>query len=86
MNNFGENWLFDSFRMGYDRPRRGKIYLSYLIIGAASLLSIYVLIIVPILWAMGVMGLKRLTLKSWVASILGILTPYWIKLGIGVLY
>ena len=82
MNIFGENWLFDSFRMGHDRPRCGKIYFSYLLIGLISLLSAYVLIIVPVLWSLAVFGIKRLTLKSWVASILGILTPYWIKFGI----
>lgn len=86
INRFGENWLFDSYRMGRDKPQRGRIYLSYLAIGILSLLSVYILFIVAFFWLMAVLGMRRLTFKSWMASVLGVATPYWIQLGIGFIY
>ena len=86
MHKFGDNWLFDSFHRGHKESGRGKIYFSYLLIGLLSLLSIYVLTVIPVLWLLAILGYRRLSWRSWLASILGAATPYWIIFGIGFIH
>ena len=80
-SDLGNGWFFDTYHRS--QQPRGRIYFSYLVIGLLSLLSRYVLIVAGIFWLLGVLGVKQLSPRSWLASLLGILTPYWILLGIG---
>lgn len=82
-NYFGDNWLYDSYHS--NRPQRGRIYLTYLIIGMLSFIHWSVLLIVLIPWSICLVRGKRMTFRSWIASVLGLLTPYWLKLAIGIL-
>lgn len=79
---FGEDWLYEPFHFRKGHNNYGKIYFSYCMIGCLSLLTKWVLIIAPVLWLIALLGIKKLTLRSWVASLLGLVTPYWIKLGL----
>ena len=61
----------------YQRPySTTRIFLEYLFIGLASYLFPQVLYLVPVYWVVQGM-LRALTFRSWVASLLGIITPYW---------
>ena len=52
-------------------------YYGYLAIGIASLFFIPILYFVPLLWIIGAFQLQSLNWRSWLASLIGILTPYW---------
>lgn len=84
-SSFGDNWLFDSFHGG-QKPKRGRIFFTYLILGIISYFWWPIIFVALIPWIMGFTGFKRLTLRSWMASVLGIITPHWIMLGIGYIY
>ena len=80
-SDLGNGYFFDTYNRR-EQPR-GRIYLSYLVIGLLSLLSKYVLILVVLFWILGFLGIKQLSFRSWLASLLGSLTPYWFLLGLG---
>lgn len=79
---FGEDWLYEPYRFRKGHNNFGKIYLSYCLIACISLITKWILIIAIILWLPAILGMKKMTFRSWLASLLGLLTPYWIKLGL----
>jgi len=61
----------------YQRPYATTyIFLEFLFVGLASYLFPQVLYLIPFYWIVQAM-LRAITFRSWVASILGIITPYW---------
>lgn len=56
-------------------------FLSYLAISIASLVFPKLLFIVPIYW-LAQIYLRSLSIRCWIASILGVLSVYWIFFGI----
>ena len=58
----------------------GHTYFAYLAIGATSLFFIPILYITPLLWLLSLYQLQSLNWRTWFASILGLLTPYWFVL------
>ncbi len=62
----------------YQRPEAvGSTYYSALFMGLASLAEVRVLYFMPLLWLLDLTHLQSFSLRSWMASCLGILTPYW---------
>ncbi len=62
----------------YQRPyATGLSYLLYLIWGCIALLFPHFLMFVPVGWAAQIV-LRSFSLKSWCASLLGLLTPCWL--------
>lgn len=60
----------------YQRPHATVLaYLTYLLIGISSLSYPQLLHIVPVCWIAQIM-LRAMSARSWVASLLGIVTPY----------
>ena len=71
-------FLFMLF-LTYKSPDNVKAtYYGYLALGIASLIFLPILFFVPPLWLIGLLLLQSLSLRSWLASLLGILTPYWL--------
>lgn len=82
-NYFGDNWFYDSYHN--TRPQRGRIYLTYFLIGMLSLIHWSILFVVLVPWSICLFHGKLMTLRSWVASILGLITPYWFYLALTVI-
>ena len=69
--------LIFMFHSYHDYQAAGRTYFSFLFIGLVSVTFIKVLWLVPLIWVL--MGTNMITLnfRSFVASLLGIITPYW---------
>lgn len=62
---------------------RGSLGLSYtisLLIAAGSLRQVWLLALVPVVWALMAFCMQSLSFRGLFASVLGLLTPYWIAL------
>ena len=59
-----------------DREATGWIYYTFLILGLASLAKVHLLVLIPIYWVIMIF-LSSLSLRTFIASLLGLLTPYW---------
>lgn len=64
-----------------EQEATGKTYYAFLCMGLASLANVHVLYYVPALWMLMGLFLKSLSVKNILASILGVLTPYWLGIG-----
>ena len=65
------------FHCYQDKESIGTTYYAFLCIGLASLVFVHVLFYVPFLWAMMFFQLSSLSWRTFFASILGLVTPYW---------
>lgn len=59
----------------------GITYYGFLCLGIASIAQVNVLWLVPVLWLMMITNLQSFSLRTFLASILGVLTPYWLMGG-----
>ena len=66
--------LFNTYQ---NREATGWIYYTFLILGLASVAKVHLLGLIPIYWIMMIF-LSSLSLRTFIASLLGLLTPYWI--------
>lgn len=66
--------LFNSYQ---DKESAGWTYYSFLVMGIATLAYVHMLVYVPILWLVMLTQLQSLSWRTWTASLLGVLTPYW---------
>lgn len=60
-----------------DREASGRTYYAMLFLGIASMTFVEVLWLLPMMWVMMYTNLMSLSWKTWMASLLGVLTPYW---------
>lgn len=58
----------------------GRVFFSFACIGLASVVSVYILLVVPLLWILMATQLQSFSGRSWAASLIGLLTPYWLAL------
>ena len=66
--------LFFSYQ---DNSAVGIIFLAFLVLGIASLIYIPVLFLVPIFWIIISTRMLAMSPRTFFASILGLITPYW---------
>ena len=59
----------------------GWVFYGFFCLGLASMVFVQMLYYVPVLWLLMATNLRALTAKTFWASILGIITPYWLGLG-----
>ena len=52
-------------------------YVLSLTLGICSVLALHVLWFVPLIWLLMLTVLQSLSIRTWGASLLGLLTPYW---------
>lgn len=64
-----------------DRRAPGTVYFAFIMLGVMSVYFIQVLCYLPFLWFVMRSKLMNLGSRSFFASLLGILTPYWFILG-----
>lgn len=65
------------FRTYQDASSPGSMFYAFLCVGLASLVFVQVLVFVPLLWLVAIVDLQALSWRSWVASLIGLATPYW---------
>lgn len=68
------NILFRSFQ-SFSSVR--TYYYAFLVLSVCSLFFHEIVLFVPLLWLLGGVFLRSLTVKSFVSSLLGLMTPYW---------
>lgn len=62
----------------YQNPKGvGAIYYTFLCIGLSSLACVQTLIYVPVYWLMMLFFIQSIGLRTFMASLFGVLTPYW---------
>ena len=62
----------------YQNPRAtGWVYYAFFAIGMASVVFIQILYFVPIMWILMIFNILAFGSRSFVASLLGLITPYW---------
>jgi hypothetical protein len=67
--------LFQSY---HDKSGAGLTYYGFLCIGLASLTFVHILYFVPFLWILMLTCLQSFSLRTFFASLMGIITPYWL--------
>lgn len=68
--------LLTLFTTYQNREATGWIYYTFLILGVASVANIHFLVFIPIYWIMMIF-INSLSLRTFIASLFGLLTPYW---------
>lgn len=74
------NFLFASYQ---DRNATGKVFYAFLFLGLASILFIQTLFFVPVIWLVMLNNLMSLGRRTLVASLIGLILPYWFIGGYG---
>lgn len=64
-----------------DKSARGRMFYAFLFIGLASIFFIQILFLVPVLWIIMAGKLMVFNPKTFWASVLGLVTPYWFMAG-----
>ncbi|MBQ4162655.1 MAG: hypothetical protein IJD84_07235 [Parabacteroides sp.] len=72
--------IYQLFISYHDPEARDKAYNAALLIGIGSLLWVHLLWFLPLFW-IGMYNFRSLTLRTFLASILGVLTVYWFLFG-----
>ena len=55
----------------------GRIFYAFVLLGLASMLFVHILFFIPLLWLLMATQLQSLSWRSFMASLLGLVTPYW---------
>ena len=71
-------FLFQSYQ---DKSGAGLTFYGFLMIGLSSMARPQVLFFVPLVWLLMATKLLSLSWRTWSASLLGLLTPYWFWMG-----
>lgn len=66
--------LFQGYQ---DKMSMGKTFYAFFSIGLASMAYVQTLFFVPVLWILMTTNLLSLSWRTWLASLIGIVTPYW---------
>ena len=68
------------FRTYQDPQATGLSFYAFACIGIASMVFIHILWYVPVLWIVMATQLQSLSWRTWLASLIGLLAPYWFAL------
>lgn len=65
----------------YQDPKDvGHAYYAYLALGVASLFFVQTIYVFPLVWLLSRFLLQSFSWRTWVISLLGLITPYWFAL------
>lgn len=70
--------LYDSYQ---DRTAAGLIYYSFLLLGIGSIAEVRLLFYLPVFWLTMAALIYSFSWRTFLASLLGLLTPYWFLTG-----
>lgn len=66
--------LFQTYQ---DKTAAGFTYYAFLFYSIASIAYVHVLFFLPIIWLLMITNIMSMSWRTWAASIIGLLTPYW---------
>lgn len=66
-----------SFRSYQDRQAAGLTFYSWIAIGLASLVEVRILYAIPFCWLLMIVSYYSFSMRTFLASLLGLLAPYW---------
>ncbi len=66
------------FRAYQNEKSMRNLFYAFLCIGLASLTTVQILFFVPVLWILCISQLQCLTWRTWSASLMGLIIPYWL--------
>lgn len=69
------------FKAYQNKNATGWVYYAFFAIGLASLVFVRILFFLPVLWGLLAFKILSLGAKTFIASLLGIATPYWFIAG-----
>lgn len=70
--------LYDSYQ---DNTAVDKAYFAFLLLGFATMFDVHVLFYLPLVWFMMIVIVYALSWRTFLASLLGLITPYWFMIG-----
>ena len=70
--------LFTTYQ---DRNASGRSYYAFLAWALISMIEPQIVYFIPMLWLFMIFSLQCISWKTWTASLLGLLTPYWMWTG-----
>ncbi len=73
---------FMLFHCEQRRESPGWVFYGFFCLGLASMVFVQILYFVPVLWLLTATNLRAMTAKTFWASVLGLVTPYWLGMGI----
>lgn len=65
------------FRTYQDKSAAGNTYYTFLCLGLASMAHVHSLYFVPAYWLLMLFFMQTMSMRTFCASLLGLLTPYW---------
>ena len=65
------------FHTYQDRLSMGWTFYAYMCIGICSVLNVHILYMLPIMWLSQLAYMRSLTIRTFLASMLGVICPYW---------
>lgn len=60
-----------------DKKATGYVLWAFAAIGVSSIVWIQILLFIPVLWVLTATNILAMSLRTFVASILGVIMPYW---------
>lgn len=60
-----------------DKTAAGWTFYTFLCLGLGSLVDVYLLYYIPVVWVLMALRLQSFSLRTFTASLLGAVTPYW---------
>ena len=71
--------LFQTFQ---DKESQGWVFYAFFCLGLASLIFIPILVYLPLMWLLMIFQLNSAGWRTIAASVIGVLTPYWLAGGV----
>ena len=66
--------LFSTYQ---DNQAVGRVFYAFVFLSGASLVFVKSLWLIPVVWVLMLTQLQSLSWRTWMASVIGLLTPYW---------
>lgn len=66
--------LFTTYQNG---QAVGRVFYAFVFWGGASMMHVQALWLLPVIWGLMLFQLQSFNWRTWMASIIGLLTPYW---------
>ena len=63
---------------GHDKQSTGVAYYAFLLLGIGSMAFVHIVYFLPLFWLLMAANLQMLSWRTFSASLLGLLTPYWL--------
>lgn len=60
-----------------NKEASGITYYAFLLFGVASVAYVHILFFLPLIWLLMTTNMMSMSWRTWTASLLGVLTPYW---------